>query len=138
MQPPPAGHTHVLIQREALGTLTQMKRTVPALRAKAHQLRIAALRTAPHLHSAEDRSRSNCADRDNNGRHASDAFNGCSFPSFRNHYVLPTIQDEDVNKRAISMPRANNGNQVKTANGKRRPYEQQTPKRSRPQLEDKP
>jgi hypothetical protein len=30
-----------------------MKRTVPALRAKAHQLGIAALRTAPHLHSAE-------------------------------------------------------------------------------------
>jgi hypothetical protein len=109
MQPPPAGHTHVLIQREALGTLTQMKRTVPALRAKAHQLRIAALRTAPHLHSAEDRSRSNCADRDNNGRHASNAFNGCSFPSVRNHYILPTIQDEGVNKRAISMPRANNG-----------------------------
>jgi hypothetical protein len=115
MQPPPAGHTHVLIQREALGTLTQMKRTVPALRAKAHQLRIAALRTAPHLHSAEGRSRSNCADRDNNGRHASNAFNGCSLPSVRNHYVLPTIQDEGVNKRAISMPRANNGNQVKTA-----------------------
>jgi hypothetical protein len=35
MQPPPAGLTHVLIQREALGTLTQMKRTEPALWAKA-------------------------------------------------------------------------------------------------------
>ena len=43
------------------------------------------------------------------------AFNGCSFPSFRNHCVLPTIQDKGVNKRAITMPSANNGNQASTA-----------------------
>ena len=43
------------------------------------------------------------------------AFNGCSFPSFRSHCVLPTIQDKGLNKRAITMPSANNGNQTKTA-----------------------
>jgi hypothetical protein len=38
------------------------------------------------------------------------------FPSFRAHCARPIIEDKGVNKRAITMPSANNGSQAKLSN----------------------